>query len=118
MKSCDAALTAYCSAVQEGSHDVRIHVDSQVLLLNNLLVSLPDLLLDPRGKRLPCACVDDVRQELLRQLLDLLLYREVLEAGRVLVHEDLHLLDGEVLVLRDCQMLDLIRLEELLLTIN
>ena len=108
MKSCDAALTAYCSAVQEGSHDVRIHVDSQVLLLNNLLVSLPDLLLNPRGKRLPCACVDDVCQELLGQLFPLLLNRKVVEAGWVPLNEGFHLFDGEVFVLRDGQVLDLV----------
>ena len=70
--------------------------------MDNLDVARLDPLLDPSGEWLTDACEDDVGQELLRQLLPLFLDREVGKTFGMLLDKDLHLFDGELLVLRDC----------------
>lgn len=40
-------LTADGSAIEEGLHDIHIHIDRQLLLLDNALIPLDDSLLDP-----------------------------------------------------------------------
>ena len=56
---------------------LRVHVDEHVLLGLDLVVALLHLRLDPDSERLANDRIDDIGYVLTRQLLDLLLNREI-----------------------------------------
>ena len=86
-------------ALLEDLRDLGVQLDQHVLALLDLLVALVDLLLYPVAERLAHDGVDDVPDVGSRQLLDLLLDREVLEYSRVNIGEAEQALDLQALVL-------------------
>ena len=107
-------LTGDCSGVHECCHDVWVHVDAEVALLDDGGVPVVNPFLHPSREFIFGGGVDDVAEPLLWQLLPVQLIGQVLEALVVLGDEVLDLLDAERVILRDREVLDIIGLDLLL----
>ena len=92
----------------------RVHIYQELLLLRDLFVPLLHHLADPGLEFRADDAVGQIDDELLVELLDLLGNRHVFH--ELLVVADLRedLLDGEALVLRDVDVLDVLALDEFL----
>ena len=102
-------LTGDGGGLLEGSRNVGVHGDHEVLLLGDLRVPGLDLALDPVLVRVAQHAGSHVADPLLGRLRDLDLVGKVLVDSRILL-EDLfvHVFDGETLVVRDSDMPDLL----------
>ena len=83
----------------EGLGDLWVHVDQEVVLVLELLVPRLDVVVHPVLERLSVPRVDDVRQPLAGQQVDLSLVREVLHELRGRLGPLDHALDRDPLVL-------------------
>ena len=64
-------LTANTGTGLEGCGNVRVHINNQISILDNLLVSQVNLISDPFGERFANDCVGDVDKPLLWELANL-----------------------------------------------
>ena len=87
-------LTGDRRGVHEGLHDLRIHVDPQVLLLDDSSIPSINAFFDPLSEDILHGRVDHVAEPLLWELLPLLLVRQEGKAFWMLGDELLDLLDG------------------------
>ena len=101
-------LTANSCWGHESLHNLRIHIHTQILLLDNPGISLVDTLFYPTRECVINSSVDDVAEPLLWKLIPLLFLWQILHTYAELGDKILYLLDTETFVLRDTQMFDLI----------
>ena len=89
-------------------HDLRIHVDAEILQLDNAGIPLLDSLLDPIREDILNCSMDYIAKPLFGKFIPLLFFWKIWHALRVQSNEFPDLFDAEGLVLRDRQVLDVI----------
>ena len=102
----------------EAAQDLRIDLDSELLLLDKLRVARLDAHQDPVGERLLYQSVREVDEPLTRQPLKVFRVGQVLSGQRVLLRSFENLLDPKAFVLRHRQVTDAVAVDELSLTLN
>ncbi len=80
-------LTTDSSAVSEGCSYIRVHLDGQVFLVDNLGVASDNPFFHPFCKRRAHHSIYDIGEKLLGQLHDLLRYGKIVQALAMLGHE-------------------------------
>ena len=113
-KFANSILTRDGRGLVEVVEDLRVDVDGQLLLLDELLVAALDDRLGPVGEGLPDERVAEVDEPLPGQLAELLLVRQVVGADLVAERLLEDLLDAEALVLGQGQVADAVVADELL----
>ena len=102
----------------EGSHDVGVHHDGELLVCNDLSVPRLNVLEHPVGKRLASQRVHNVDDPLAGEPHVVVLLREIICHLRILAGLLQELLEAEALVLRHREVLDLVAVEELALAVD
>ena len=92
----------------ESFGNVRVHLDVELLLGRQVFIAAFDLQLDPASKRLTQHCEGHVDEPLARHLVHVTVLRQVVVDERVLPGCGEQPLDGEVLVERTVQVLDVL----------
>ena len=111
-------LTRDGRGLVEVVEDLRVDVDGQLLLLDELLVAALDDGLGPVGEGLPDERVAEVDEPLPGELAELLLLGQVVGADLVAERLLEDLLDAEALVLGERQVADAVVADELLLALD
>lgn len=104
-------LTADVHAAVEGPGNLRIHIDQEVLLFGELLVSISNLRLDPGAEWFADDGVGDVDEPLPRDLMHVTVFREVVIDQRDLPGLIKDPSDAKILVLWSVEDLDVVALD-------